>query len=560
MLVIPKMTPSLPGLLDVSDPINRNHPLNQGLAGRWMAIPPWDGGSAYRDLMGRYPGTLTNMAKPSGWSSRRRPGGFGSVQVGATNEYVDMTASLANVIGGKTAATFAVWYRPSSISNYTILSYSVDFIVSTLAGANRVGVDIRDGVNSGLTGVLETGNDAIAVNTWSHILVAVTNGDQRLYVNGVLASSNTKTFVSFDVDGDNNCFFGSTTNSALGNFDDYTFWWRSLSSREAVAWYQESLLGSPETLNWISPTAWFLPPGNTSENYAVSSLAVDLDQIDIANPLNRQVGVLRGLEMLFQVFPPMDGCPIWYDIVKGHTGTLTGMSTKPNGWNGPKTRPGGYGCMTLASASSAYITNVSYNGVASSGARTVLAWVRSSNSGSGTNVIVGYGGATGSTQYTFNLGADLLRTSFGIATMSATATGVSDGSWHFIATVYPEGATTGFVLMYLDGEELITSGTDTTVNTTASTMRIGATRSNTNIYNGDLDCVMFFSRALSSQEIRWLMDETMAGSRNVLNWGPPVPLFYTTGGGEPPPVGDRMFNAGWLLATNALVGGGSYGR
>lgn len=237
----------------LGEAVNWDSSLNRGLVAWCMALPDQQRGNVFRDLCNRHHGTLTNGPVIEG--ARGRPGGFGNILLDTTNDYVEFS-SLANVFGGNAEATVALWWRPDAQGTTDLIvdCGGFDFrLTVTAAGFNRLLLGIRDGVNSGLDPVLETGNDAYTEGAWHHIVATVGNADQRLYVNGVLKQSATATFATFDTAGDNFFRLGSSSSPSAGSYDDLRLYFRRLSASEATTLYQESRRGYPNALNWYSP-------------------------------------------------------------------------------------------------------------------------------------------------------------------------------------------------------------------------------------------------------------------------------------------------------------------
>lgn len=113
--------------VDLSNPINWDHPLNRGLVGWWLALPQWSGGTKWYDLCGKYDGTL--MSGPS-WSRRSTPDGTEGLSFSsAGGNYVTIPAPIPSGAG-----TVAFWAQATSGSteypswvNNTGTSYQLEF-------------------------------------------------------------------------------------------------------------------------------------------------------------------------------------------------------------------------------------------------------------------------------------------------------------------------------------------------------------------------------------------------------------------------------------------------
>ena len=79
-------------IINLADPVNRQHPLNRGLVAWWMALPGLTGGSTLVDLMGRHHGTLTHAAPAQAWAGTSRLGGWGALDFSGGAEHVRVDA------------------------------------------------------------------------------------------------------------------------------------------------------------------------------------------------------------------------------------------------------------------------------------------------------------------------------------------------------------------------------------------------------------------------------------------------------------------------------------
>lgn len=243
---------AIPGsrYLNYGKPVNWASPLNRDLVSWWLNLPQRGKGNTFFDVAGTNHGTLTNA--PTWQGASGRPGGFGAVNIDSTDDYVDFL-SLANVFGGKAAASICFWWMPGTLASndFLIDCGGFDFKLYCVASPfNRLTLDLRDGVSGGLLGVLETGNDAYVEGQWCHVAISVTNGDQRLLVNGIQKASNTATFVTFDVDGDNYFRLGHASTPAAGLYDDLRLYFTTRTNNQFNSIYQDSLQGYQQTMSW----------------------------------------------------------------------------------------------------------------------------------------------------------------------------------------------------------------------------------------------------------------------------------------------------------------------
>jgi hypothetical protein len=88
------------------DPVNRAHPLNDGLVTWWLTLPPTDGGLRWYDLLGLNHGTLANFGAGFGWRGTTRPGGFGQLT---------FDAAAGSAVDPASAAPFPVRQCPADL-------------------------------------------------------------------------------------------------------------------------------------------------------------------------------------------------------------------------------------------------------------------------------------------------------------------------------------------------------------------------------------------------------------------------------------------------------------
>ena len=251
--------------LNASSPVNWSHPLNRGRLAWWLAHPALPRGGKWFDLCGLSAKKATNGVLTNGpaWSgSKGRPGGAGSLNFDASNDYVDL-ASAALLTSGR-PFTMAWWERVTSTSG--VFPSRFRLVVS---GAAREFAVIRTDVASytyvafGMfaVGGLRATVPSItsSVGTWNRVVlvgdVSPTNttiGNWRAYTNGFSATvasggpfsdpgTNTVSRIGYD----------NIDDGANVAMDDICIWSRALSAGEVAAEYKQSLRGHPDTLNWV---------------------------------------------------------------------------------------------------------------------------------------------------------------------------------------------------------------------------------------------------------------------------------------------------------------------
>lgn len=259
------------GPIDLANPVNRHHPLAQGLVAKWMVAPGLDGGRFFYDLMGLYHATLTNMDSASGWRPTARAGGFGHLLFDGLDDYGNIPSTTAFNLGTTftvaASAYSAVAVSPSvrkpifSTRNGVSDGWHLEFGGS--GGSNRVAF-ITPGVFNA-----ETADNTIAPGVPYRVMYTRTGSTQRIYINGVNSSLITDSPQSI-TDATGARYIGQEVrNSAFWNgwLDDVSVWSRAPSAAEARQDYDLSRQGSPGLLNRLRPVFYSVAAGGVPGAY-----------------------------------------------------------------------------------------------------------------------------------------------------------------------------------------------------------------------------------------------------------------------------------------------------
>jgi hypothetical protein len=250
--------------------------------------------------------------------------------------------------------------------------------------------------------------------------------------------------------------------------------------------------------------------------------------------LNRSHPLARGLVGCWKVMPQRRGGVTWQDLCERNNGTLTNAST-PTAWSGDTYR-GGFGSI-------AFDGTDDYVNVPSGFTRTIAGLVQFSitlwfkaNSFSNSPLIYTIPNGAGDLGFleTNSTGSQLfwgVRSTAAAQNSARTYTSTVTGGWRHVAVVKTAAGDNGN--LYLDGV-LQTSYTGTLYDnpSTASDILFGKYSSAGLEFNGNLDDIRFYDRALSADEAKAIYREPNA----VLNyrrafWDVPVsaqsalPLF-----------------------------------
>jgi len=239
------------GEICIGDALNPDHPLNQkgGLVSRWLALPDQQRGVMFRDLCMRNHGVLTNG--PLWQSAMGRTGGFGSLLLDGTNDYV----SVGSVQGDHANLTFGAWARLDSAGSFPMLvafqttpSYALEIRGAGGGGTLQLIVGSR----------LVTTYGTSDVGTGWHRWIATTGPTgSALYRDGVSVGSDSTTAESAALQ----MAIGARVDGSFvwpGPVDDIVLASRPWSAAEVAADYAESRQSNPDTLNWIR-RPWMAP-------------------------------------------------------------------------------------------------------------------------------------------------------------------------------------------------------------------------------------------------------------------------------------------------------------
>lgn len=255
--------------VDPTCPTNWAHPFNRALVGRWKVVPNagWSRGATLRDLARsarqQRDGTLTNgvtWAGPPGKPSSPGILSFAS----ASSQYVQ----LPTFVGTPTQAgyTICAWINPTTLASYKAIvqsrqaAGSRSLILSGGAG-NPITYEWNDStvsynLASGLT---------VTTGTWNFAAVSINSVDARLYRGTAAGVWGTYTNTAETPEShhiNNSWRIGADPNNANywnGQIDDVRIWSRAISETEIYSIFAESLIGSPESLNWVSTRSWSIP-------------------------------------------------------------------------------------------------------------------------------------------------------------------------------------------------------------------------------------------------------------------------------------------------------------
>jgi Concanavalin A-like lectin/glucanases superfamily len=231
--------------------------------------------------------------------------------------------------------------------------------------------------------------------------------------------------------------------------------------------------------------------------------------------------LLRGMLDWFRATPPLAGGPRWYSMVSSRVGVLTNMGAT-SGW-AATVRQGGQGEMRFDGVNDSVLLPGTGTGPLDlTGSFTLMAWVQPQSLATTNQNILnkGYTSATNSVQLYFAVGvtpATLVCGTYVSGTDHAvTAVTLLTAVWTHVACTF-DGSTWS---LYINGTldaQAVTSGPAHT----AANMAIGGQEEDggavlTGLWNGAMDDVLLWNRALSALDVRQAYHLSRKGWLGVL--------------------------------------------
>ncbi len=202
----------------------------------------------------------------------------------------------------------------------------------------------------------------------------------------------------------------------------------------------------------------------------------------------------------------------------GNTGTLTNTS-----W----TSAGKYGGALSFDGKSSYVTVADNASLDLSSALTLEAWVYPTASPTGSGAIVAKERAGGGFPYGFETtgGVPDAYVNVGSSTVASAASALPKNSWTYVTASY-DGA---LLRLYVNGAQVSSTPVVGSLVNSADPLRIGADLTWGEYFQGRIDDVRVYNRALSGAEIQTDMATAIGGSPPPDTQAPSVPAGLATG-------------------------------
>ena len=231
--------------VNIGQPINYEHSLNNGLLAWWNNIESTINGRQIRDLTGRYHAQKVGAIGVRGGN----PGGVRSHYFSSSGAYADATLPSFT-----SPFTIALWAYHDIASygypNSGVICHSNVDDVPRVMKFSVCGAAANNGVCDGAAfWRLLTPTTTMPVRVWTHWGFSWKNGTQAMYMNGLPNGTGTHaydmattTLVRLGSSYTSNCFFGMLNDVRLYN--------RYLTATEWANLYKISRGGNIELFNW----------------------------------------------------------------------------------------------------------------------------------------------------------------------------------------------------------------------------------------------------------------------------------------------------------------------
>ncbi|MBI2590947.1 MAG: LamG domain-containing protein [Candidatus Blackburnbacteria bacterium] len=367
--------------------------------------------------------------------------------------------------------TVSLWVRPtSSIASQALVGKAEELRVFTDA-SGYAGCQIK----STTWQTASTGTTALTLNSWNHVACSYDKATLKIYVNGVLANSNTLTATIDDTA--NAILLGQDSSSATpysnltGDTDDFKFYNYARTQKQVT---EDMGGGGPNVLGTSSWSAGAAGAIGSRGGGPVGYWKFDEGYGTTANNSGSGGSALNG--------------------------TLTSMAspaTSTSGW----TQSGKFGRGLNFDGTDDYVTGVN-TGFSNLSALTISFWYNTTATSGSPNCVISSGSSTNRNfqvcvpnNYLTHTGFEWYSVGTG-EVYSSNITSVTDG-WHHAAVTYSSGTLT----FYRDAKVVSTQGSLATLNSGGGTYVIGLDYF-ASWYKGSLDEVKIYPYALTADEVK----------------------------------------------------------
>jgi hypothetical protein len=233
--------------------------------------------------------------------------------------------------------------------------------------------------------------------------------------------------------------------------------------------------------------------------------------------------------------PLAKGLVAAWPFFEGGGGSLNDLSGNRNTGiltNGPAWTGGQFGSALLFTAASSQSVIVPNSASFNFATLTLSAWFRTTTTGADQDLLRQDGNPSGTRNWGFRVssGNNLQAfTIFGGVPILTSAATVTDGKWHHGVLILKQNGGNTDLTLYLDGQSVAT-GTATALNPTPTqSVYIGYSEW-AEPFNGSIDAVSFYNRALSAAEVEQLYFDPFVIYRTRSRWWESLtPTYYFPG-------------------------------
>lgn len=231
----------MPGPINLSSPINQNHPLNRGLVSCHGMIPYSFTRGRIRDQFNR-----NNMTADSGCSLSMTGPIERSIKFSTGTLTVPSTVFTR--INGNGKISLGLWIKPSAFGTYKSIYDTTNRHASFFINA---ATDIYTGFGGTAGGITST--ISFTTDEWQYLMVCYDGFNVAVYRNGRLAGTRTLGNTVFT----DSLVFGTNPSGGGSNFQGWQagwrIWSRSFNANQAYALYKQAKIGFRDMYNYLAP-------------------------------------------------------------------------------------------------------------------------------------------------------------------------------------------------------------------------------------------------------------------------------------------------------------------
>lgn len=474
----------------------------------------------------------------------------------ASGVFADHLATGYPGISGDGARTVTAWFKTAGTSRETIVSWGVN------AAGQMFNVMVENGVpriEAG-TSSLKTSNTGLNNDVWRHIAVTYdpSDGDKlsncKIYVDGVLATNLTDAGGSFN--SENTVLNTNATTNFLriasaiyspyvfnGSLDDIRVYDVALSAAQVTSISTGAAIALPVTAfsasNTTPSVGEIITFTDASTNGPITSYLWDFGSptavgaTDVASPEVSYQAAGTYTVTLTTTNAGGSDPEVKTDYITVSAGAGSGDLQLQYDFTNDVTDASSYGRNLVArgaltpaftdregtndayTASGVFADHLAtgYSGISGNGARSVTAWFKTTASGTDREPIISWGANASGEMFNVMIEDGVPRIEGGSSSLKTSNSALNSGLWRHIAVTYDplDGDKLSDCKIYIDGilatnlsdadGSFLSETTVLNTNTTTNFLRIGSAIYSPHTFDGSLDDVRVYSKALTIGEI-----------------------------------------------------------